>query len=146
MAFEKFKETAEARGGKWTKLTDVGDTLVGELIDIEIRERRDMDGIVVLGKKSGQPRIEYKVIYRIPLDHREDSDDDGVRNFAANESAQRAIDEAYKACGKGADLAGAKIAIQLIEPAADKFSQAGYTAQIKPQAKKPAAALDDLFD
>lgn len=146
MAFEKFKEAAEARGGKWAKLNEVGDTLVGELIDIEPREKRDMDGNVVLSKKSGAPRTEYKVTFRIALDQREDADDDGVRHFAANESAQRAIDEAYKACGKGADLAGAKIAIQLIEAPADKFSQAGYTAQIKPQAKKPAAALDDLFD
>jgi hypothetical protein len=146
MAFDKFKELADARGGKWVKLTDVGDSLVGELIDIDVREKRDMDGNVVLSKKSGQPRSEYKVTFRLAADQRLDADDDGIRHFAANESAQRAIDEAYKQCGKGTDLDGARIAIQLVEAPADKFSQAGYTAQIKPKAKKVAAALDDLFD
>lgn len=146
MAFEDFKAAADSRGGKWTKLADRGDTLVGELVDIEVRDKRDMEGAVVLGKKSGKPRQEYIVTYRVAASERVDADDDGIRKFAANESAQRAIDEAYKAAGKGAELDGAKIAISLVEPAEDKFSQAGYTAQIKPAAKKVAAALSDLFD
>lgn len=146
MAFDDFKKAADSRGGTWVKLTEVGDSFVGELVDIEVRDRRDMDGNPVLGKKSGQVRKEYKVVFRVPTSQREDADDDGIRNFAANESAQRAIDEAYKACGKDAQLDGARIAVQLVEAAADKFSQAGYTAQIKPAEKKVAAALSDLFD
>lgn len=146
MPFEQFKQAAEARGGRWVKLIDVGDVFKGELIDIEVRDKRDMDGNTVLSKKTGQPRQEYKVTFRLPAGQRDDADDDGIRHFAANESAQRAIDEAYKKNGKGVNLEGAQIAVQLVEAAADKFSQAGYTAQIKPAAKKVAAALDDLFD
>jgi hypothetical protein len=144
MTFDNIIDTAYRSGGRWLKLTEVGDKITGDLLDIEEREKRDLDGNIVLGKKSGTPRTEWVVT--IQTDD-VNVDDDGVRKFSANESAQKAIKEAIKRAGiKSSDaLNNAKFAIQLVAAAPDKFSQGGYTAQIKPNTTKPIS-IDDLFD
>lgn len=129
-------EITKPRGGKWVKLTEVGDKIVGTLIDAEIVERRDLDGNVVLGKKSGKPRTIARL--RIQTGDCDDADDDGVRIFDGNESVKDALREI-------APLEiGSLIAIQVTEAAPDKFSQATYKATSKPAPKK--VDLDDPFD
>lgn len=126
-------EITRPRGGRWVKLTDVGDKIVGTLIDAEMTERRDLDGQVVLGKKSGKPRKIARL--RIQTDERIDADDDGLRIFDGNEAAQSALREI-------APLEiGSLIAIQVTQAAPDKWSQATYKATAKPAPKK--VSLDD---
>jgi hypothetical protein len=120
-------ELSKATGGKWVKLTDVGDKVVGTLLDAEILPRTDPDGNVVLGKKSGKPRKIARL--RIQTDQRDDADDDGVRVFDANEAGQSALREI-------APLEiGSLIAIQVTAAAPDKWSQATYKATSKPAPK-----------
>ena len=80
-------DLAKPRGGKWVKLTEVGDKVTGVILDAEMVNRTDPEGNVVLNKKSGKPRR----IARLRLQTDDDSDDDGVRIFDANESAQDAL-------------------------------------------------------
>lgn len=145
MALDDIINDALSSGGKWLKMGKVGDKIVGDIVDIDKRDKRDLEGNVVLGKKSGEPRKEWVVT--IKTDEREDGDDDGVRKFSANESMQRALKEAIKRAGftSGNQLEGAKLAIQMTREPEDRFSQADYAAQVKAGERKPVADLDDLF-
>jgi hypothetical protein len=133
-------ELSKLAGGKWVKLVDLGDKVVGTLIDAEMKDRTDPDGNVVLGKKSGKPRKIARL--RIQTDARDDADDDGVRVFDANEAGQAALREI-------APLEiGSLIAVQVTAPAPDKWSQCTYKATAKPAPKVveiPGAVDDDPF-
>jgi hypothetical protein len=134
MALEDFYNDAQSRGGKWVKLANPGDAVKGEIIDLDIRDRRDIDGNVVLNRKSGDPRKEYVLTFRVDEDQREDADDDGARKISLNEAGQSAFIAAYKAAG-GGDIAGARFALQMTTAAPNQMSQAGYAAAIKKQPK-----------
>ena len=54
MSFDELNNMLTApRGGRWVKLRETGDKIAGELIDVEMINRTDPSGEVVLGKKSG---------------------------------------------------------------------------------------------
>jgi hypothetical protein len=125
------------RGGRWVKLTDPGDKIVGTLVDAEMTERRDLDGNVVLGKKSGKPRMIARL--RIQTDERSDADDDGVRIFDGNEAAQQALREVAPL------TIGSLIAVWVTEAAPDKWSQATFKASQKAAPKK-VDMPDDPFE
>lgn len=130
-------EITRPRGGRWVKLAEVGDRLVGTLVDAEMTERRDLDGNVVLGKKSGKPRKVARL--RIQTELREDPDDDGLRTWDANEAGQTALREIAPL------TIGDLIAVQVVEAAPDKWSQATYKATSKPAPKK-VELPDDPFE
>lgn len=129
-------ELTKPVGGRWVKLKEVGDKVVGTLLDAELRDRTTPDGDVVLGVKSGKPRRICRL--RIQTDLRDDADDDGVRVWDANESGITAL----------RDIApleiGSMIAVQVTAAAPDKYSQATYKASAKP-APKTVAIDDDPF-
>lgn len=119
------------------KLTEVGDKVVGTLIDAEMINRTDPDGNVVLGKKSGKPRKVARL--RIQTDARDDADDDGLRIWDANEAGQSALREI-------APLEiGSLIAVQVTAAAPDKWSQCTYKATAKPAPKTVSLEADDPF-
>lgn len=90
MSMDTFNEQATRPvGGRWAKLDDVGAVLKGVIISAEITERRDRNGVVVNGSKSGKPRKVWRLT--VQTDERLDEDDDGIRQFDANESAQEAL-------------------------------------------------------
>lgn len=134
MALDDFYSDAQNRGGRWIKLQNPGDVVRGEIVDLDIRDRRDIDGNVVLSRKTNKPRKEYVLTFRIDEAEREGGDDDGLRKMSLNESGQTAFVTAYKAAG-GGDIAGARFAIQMTQAAPDKMSQASYAASIKKGAK-----------
>jgi len=143
MAFDDFYSDAQNRGGTWVKVKEAGEKVVGTIVDIEIRDRRDMEGVVVVGKKSGKPRKEYVVTFEV--DDRDNDDDDGTRKMSLNESGQTAFIAAYKAAG-GGDIAGARFAFQCTATAPDKFSQASYACSIKKGAKRVTVPnIDELI-
>lgn len=78
----------ESGGGKFVKLRDTGDAVVGELLGIDERIKM-WEGAPVLSRKSGEPRKEWVITLRTDLS--EGPDDDGVRKVAANEGLQIAI-------------------------------------------------------
>lgn len=125
----------QPRGGRWIKLTNPGDILKGELVDIDLINRTTPDGEIVLGKKSGKPRKVARVTVRVTP---EDADDDGIRIFDANEAAQAALRTA------GRLEQGGTIAITIDQAAPDKFSQATYRCQFKP-GTTARSTVDDLI-
>jgi hypothetical protein len=131
-------EALKPRGGKWIKLSAVGDAVKGELLDIETVNRTDPEGNVVLSRKTGNPRKVIRV--RIQTELRDDTEDTGERIFDANESAQDALRDAAK---KTPFQIGGTIAIKLVEAAPTAMSQAKYTAAFK--APVAAVAEADLF-
>lgn len=141
MSFDELNALlATPRGGRWVKLRDAGDKIVGELLDVEMINRTDPSGEIVLGKKSGKPRRVARI--RIQIDP-ESPDDDGVRIFDANESAQTALQECVRR--DGALAAGGTIAIAVTESPKDSYSQATYAAKFKPgkaSAKKTTVPVD----
>jgi hypothetical protein len=145
MSFDSIIDDAYATGRKWLKLETTGDKITGTLNDVEKRNKTDLDGNIVLGKKTGAPRTEW--VLTLTIDERLDADDDGVRKLSCNESAQSAIKEAIKRAGikDAATLVGAQFAIQRVAEPESKFSQASYAAQLKPATPKPSVDLDDLF-
>lgn len=141
MSFDDFNDLmSQPRGGRWVKLTEPGDKLTGELISIEMLNRTDPEGNVVIGKKSRKPRR----IARIRIQTDDTGDDDGVRIFDANESAQDALRDCIVKDGRLEP--GGTLAIAIAAPAKDKWSQATYLAKFKPGKTKPKpVGADDLL-
>ena len=141
MSFDDFNDLmSQPRGGRWVKLSEPGDKLIGELVSIEMLNRTDPEGNVVLGKKSGKPRR----IARIRIQTDDTDDDDGVRIFDANESAQDALRDCIAKDGRLEP--GGTLAIAVAAAPKDKWSQATYTAKFKPSKAKPKPiAADDLL-
>jgi len=118
---DQLNEAAEAAGAGWIKLFEKEHgTIDGEVLDFEIRDRRDPDGNIVIGKKSGVARKVWTFTLRI------DGEEEPKR-FDANEAAQSAIAKALKDCGQKAKK-GDRLKIRVTEDAPDKFSQATYKA------------------
>lgn len=149
MTMQDFYEDVERpRGGTWVKLANKGDRLDGTLRDISVRDRTDPEGNPVLGRKSGKARKIYRVVVEIPDDQRHGPDDDGLRNWDANEAGQQAIRDAYKAVGTK-ELIGGRFAVAVTQEAPNSMSQAAYRVKFEPPA--PSATVDlpddgpDLF-
>ena len=139
MTFDDINDELSApRGGRWVKLADKGDKVTGELLSIEMLNRTDPEGNLVLGKKSGKPRR----IARVRIQTDDTSDDDGVRIFDANEAAQEALRDCIAKDGRLQP--GGTITIAVTAAPRDKWSQATYGARFKP-GKAKTVDLDDLI-
>ncbi len=130
------QQASKPVGGRWAKLKDVGDKMQGVLLSAEIRDRTDPEGNIVVGRKSGKPRNIWRLI--IQTDLRDDTDDDGIRVFDANEAAQNAIRDALPL------TVGNRVGVQITAAAADSYSQATYAFAQKAAEVAPAPAVDDL--
>jgi hypothetical protein len=139
---EFYEDVERPRGGRWVKLHEKGDRLDGKLLAIEVRDRTDPEGNVVLGRKSGKARKIYRVT--VEVDKREDAEDDGLRIWDANEAGQASIRDAYKAAGTK-ELIGGRFAAVVTADAPDSFSQATYKAKFEPPAKTVELPDDDPF-
>jgi hypothetical protein len=137
-----YADVEKPRGGRWVNLNNKGERLDGILRDIEVRPRTDPEGNVVLGRKSGNPRKVYHIVVEVPEDQREGRDDDGLRNWDANEAGQEAVRIAYKAAGTK-DLLGGRFAVVVTADPPDKWSQAEYKAKFEPPAPKTTVDLPD---
>ncbi len=104
-------EAAARTGGQWVKLDEEGASVTGYIISSEMTPRTDPEGNVVLARKSGNPRQVLRMRLATDLRDPDVENDDGVRIFDANESAQREIIRAYKASGLEDDT-GAKFKIE----------------------------------
>ena len=131
MSISDFIDDAERSGGKWFKCFNEGDTIDGELVNIDVIERRDPNGQVTISKKSGKARKVYRITFKVTP---EDTDDDGLRVWDANESAQIAIRDAYKKVGTK-ELIGGRIKIRVTE-SATRDTQATYQARFEAAPKK----------
>jgi hypothetical protein len=126
------------RGGTWvTKdggFSKKGDRIGGTLLSIEVRDRTDPAGDVVLGRKSGKARKIYRVMFEAPTAERTGPDDDGIRIWDANEAGQTAVRDAYKAAGTK-ELIGGQFSARIVADAPDSYSQATYQAKFEPAPK-----------
>lgn len=139
-----YEDVERPVGGRWVKKEDFsakGDKIEGTLVGIEVRQRTDPEGNVVLGRKSGQPRKIYRVTFEVPAAKRDGDEDDGLRIWDANEAGQTAIREAYKAVGTK-ELIGGKFGAIVTAEAPDSFSQATYKAKFE-AAPKNVVELDE---
>lgn len=135
-----YNDVERPRGGRWVKLKNKGDRLDGTLVSIEVRDRTDPKGNLVLARKSGQPRKIYRVTVEVPAEQREDTDDNGIRIWDANEAGQNAIRDAYADAGTK-ELIGGRFAVRVDAEAEDEYSQATFKAKFDPPAAK--VELDD---
>jgi hypothetical protein len=141
-----YEDVERPRGGRWVKSADFstkGQKIGGTLVGIEVRQRTDPEGNVVVGRKSGQPRKIYRVTFEIPAAKRDGDEDDGLRIWDANEAGQTAISDAYKAVGTK-ELIGGKFEAVVTADAPDSFSQATYKARFE-KAPKTVELDDDPF-
>lgn len=139
-----YNDVERPRGGRWVKLKNKGDRLDGKLVSIEVMNRTDPEGNVVLGRKSLQPRKIYRVIVEVPAEQREGQDDNGLRIWDANEAGQSAVQDAYKAAGTK-ELIGGRFAVAVTAEAPDSFSQATFKAKFDPPAPSKVELDDELF-
>lgn len=147
MTMNDFYEDVERpRGGRWVRTEDFsskGDRIGGTLRSIEVIDRRNPEGDIVVGRKSGKPRKVYRVVFEVPAEKRDGDEDDGLRNWDANEAGQTAIRDAYKAAGTK-ELIGGQFTARVVAEAPDKWSQATYQAKFEPPA--PTVDLADNND
>lgn len=125
------------RGGRWVKKDDFsakGDKISGLLREIDIRDRTDPEGNVVLGRKSGKARKIYRVTFEVPAVERDGAEDDGIRIWDANEAGQTAVRDAVKKAGTK-ELIGGQFRARVKAEAPDSFSQATYEVEFTPPAK-----------
>ena len=130
MSLDSLNNAISSMGGSWVKLNSKEHgVLEGKVVEFEERDRRTPDGDIVYKKGTQNARKEW--LFTLEVEARENDDDDGLRKFAANESAQRAIAEAVKESGKQAEVGGTlKIAVK--EDPEDTYSQATYQARYTP--------------
>lgn len=134
-------------GGQWVNLRKKTDgVLDGLVVSVEERDKT-FEGAVVLSRKTQQPRREW--VFVLKTERHETDEDDGVRKFAANESAQRAIAKAVKESGRKLEVNGRLKVVVTTDPENDR-DQAEYKA--KYEAPAPIAAtvsaaveVDDLL-
>lgn len=127
----------DSTGGKWFKLRTKADgVLKGTILDLSVRGKT-FEGQPVLNRKTGEQRQE--VVVTLQTDLREDAEDDGIRNFGANEAAQRALAEAKRQAGAPLAVGGTLAITVEADPANDR-EQATYRAQYQP----PSPANDLL--
>lgn len=143
---DQLNDAAASLGGQWVKCKDLGDVIEGVVLDFEIRGKT-FEGQPVLSRKSGEQRKEW--VFTIQTDDRTDADDDGVRKFSANESAQRAIAAAIKEAGSPAKK-GDRVKLGVSKAAASTTEQAEYKARWTTAAEElsipaPAAPSEDPF-
>ena len=143
MSLDQLNQDAASLGGSWLKLRNKADgTIEGTVVSYEKRERRTPEGDVVFKKGTTTPR--YVWTFTLQLDdgdaRLEGPDDDGLRKFDANESAQRAIATAIKASGKPA-AEGDRLKIAVKDDPESDFSQPEYQAKWTPGA--PPLAIDE---
>lgn len=131
---------AQSMGGRWLKLRTTDDPAVdGVLLDFEQRQKT-FEGEVVRSRKSGDPRIEW--VFTFQTNARDDDDDDGIRKWSANESAQRAVAAAIKEAKVKAETGGRLKVKVKADPENDR-SQAEYVARYEPPVK--TADADDFL-
>lgn len=145
MSMDIFEDLEKVTAGKWVKLQNKGDRLDGILVGFEKRERTDPEGntVYVRGSNGTKARYIYRMVVEIPEELREGPEDDGLRNFDANEVAQNAIKAAYKAAGTR-DLIGGRFVIMLTEEAPNAMSWGKYKAKFEPPKPKPAPVDIDM--
>lgn len=113
-------------GGAWKKLNrKEHGVLEGTVISAEVRDKT-FEGTPVVSRKSGKVRQEW--VITLQTDENNDPDDDGVRKFSANESAQRAIATAVKDSKKPLEE-GSYLKIAVVKDPASSTEQAEYKAQ-----------------
>ncbi len=146
-------EETDRSGGRWVKLNEPGDRIAGTLVGaIDTQKiRTDPENNPVLSRKTGVPRKVYGIVVRVDESEREDSDDDLLRRFNANEAAQWAIKDAWKLARTNGLTSenGAKFLLEMTAQAPDKFSQAEYRAKFaagdQPAPQASAVAVEDPF-
>lgn len=139
-----YNDVERPRGGRWVKLKNKGDRLDGTLVSIEVKNRTDPEGNVVLARKSQQPRKIYRVTVEIPAEQREGQDDTGLRIWDANEAGQTAVQDAYKTAGTK-ELIGGRFAVAVTAEAEDSYSQATFKAKFDPPTPAKVELDDELF-
>jgi len=112
---DQINEQAQHTGGKFVKLSEDGDKIVGELLGIE-EGPKTWEGQPVLGQKSGKPRIEWLIELQTDLRDPDNADDKGIRLVAGNEGVQIAIKKHLRESGQRfpADWGG-KLAILVVK-------------------------------
>jgi hypothetical protein len=132
MDLNELNRAVSTTGGKWVKLRNKADgSFEGSLIAFESRPRTDMDGNVVNFRGKDTPRTEWLLTLQVAADVREGPEDDGTRKLPCNESMQRAISAAIKACGEPAKE-GDLLKIAVSEDPATPMHQAEYIARWTP--------------
>ncbi len=134
----------DAPRATWVKLRKITDpVIVGELIDIEITERRDPKGNVICYQKSGDPRHVWILTFE-PLGT------DEVHKVELNESAQRAMEDAIRDSGtpirsRIEDGVGSSFTLRVAADPKDQYSQAEYEASHDQAVEQLALPVDDSF-
>lgn len=140
---DEINAAIETAGGKWTKLRHKTDPYIdGEILAV-VQRGKTFEGQPVLSRTSGQQRQEW--LFTLQTTLRDDADDDGVRKFAANESAQRAIGEAVKASGQKLAIGG-KLKLAVVADAPTDRDQPTFKAKYEPPAASAVSASDIFGD
>lgn len=135
----------ESGGGKFVKLRDSGDAVIGELLGIDERQKM-WEGAPVLSRKTGEPRKEWVITLRTELS--EGPDDDGIRKIAANEGLQIAIKNHMRETkALFPDGWGGRLAIGVKVGAPNATSQVEeWSVRYTPPATGTAAAINASVD
>jgi hypothetical protein len=135
MSFDDVNREVQSAGGQWVKLTKKSHGMLkGKLVNAETRDQRDMNGDVLVGKKSGVTRTEWVLTLDV---------DGEVKKFSAKESAKTAIKAALDTAGVQSMAAGGFLQIVAVEDSVQGKSQAVYKAKYTPPVKSEDPWADD---
>lgn len=135
------EDLEKVSGKKWAKLAKKGDRLEGELRGVEKKVRLNLEDEIVYKRGTSEPRHIYRVVVEVPEAEREGPDDDGLRNWDANEVGQSAFKAAYRPV-KHLDLDGAHISIVVTKEAPNAMSWAEYKVKIEPRTANSNIKID----
>lgn len=132
---DQINDAIDTAGGEWLKCYKKEHGVIeGEILDIEVRDRRDNKGETVYKRGTDKPRKVWTITLRVDADKRDGDTDDGNRKIDLNESGQRAFAAAVKAAKAKVEVGG-RLQFRVKEEAADSYSQAQYAAKYTPPAK-----------
>jgi len=138
---DEINQAIDQFGGQWVKLRNKSDgVLKGTIVSAESRGKT-FEGAAVLSKKTGKQRTEWVIVLQTDL--HESAEDDGVRKFTANESAQRAIAKAVKDSGSKLSQGGT-LAIVVTKDPESATDQAEYRAEYAPAAAPVAISTEEV--
>ena len=121
-------------GARSARFETVGDTVIGLVTSMEMRQQTDFKTNELLFWQDGNPRMQLVVTLETMA--REDADDDGLRNVYIKGQMQKAVADAIKRAGERGIGQGGKLGIKFVAtatPTDPRLSGAKqYTASYAP--------------
>lgn len=127
-------------GGRSAKFENHGDTVVGIIEHMEVRQQTDFKSGKPLTWDDGSPRNQLVVMLR--TDARDDEDDDGIRNLYVRGQMQKVVSDAVRKAGQRGLAPGGKLGVKFVSTLEPKVRGENGAKQYTAKYEPPVMVVD----